>query len=136
MNLFQHSAFRSHAGRELTWKIECDALTDDDIECLAHQLLRIVRIRGITTPRFIGIPRGGIRLASAMNRLANVAVSSDKSQVIVDDVYTTGMSMQQAMDQHGAVFGVVLFTRMLQPMPSNVQALFHLHPWLCERNAP
>ena len=36
MNLFQLGNFVSHAGNELEWKIECDALTDEDIETFAY----------------------------------------------------------------------------------------------------
>ena len=40
MNLFQLGKFTSHAGKELNWKIECDALTDADWECLAEMIAR------------------------------------------------------------------------------------------------
>ena len=35
MSLFIREDFISHAGLPLTWKVECDALTDNDYEALA-----------------------------------------------------------------------------------------------------
>jgi len=35
MSLFIREDFISHAGLPLTWKVECDALTDKDYEALA-----------------------------------------------------------------------------------------------------
>ena len=32
MNLFQKVDFKSSAGLDLSWKIECDAITDDEWE--------------------------------------------------------------------------------------------------------
>ena len=39
MNLFVKEDFISHAGNPLTWKIECDALSDDDWACIAHMIV-------------------------------------------------------------------------------------------------
>ena len=35
MNLFIKEDFISHAGLPLTWKVECDALDENDYEALA-----------------------------------------------------------------------------------------------------
>ena len=35
MNLFIREDFISHAGLPLTWKVECDALSEGDYEALA-----------------------------------------------------------------------------------------------------
>ena len=37
MNLFIKEDFISHAGLPLTWKVECDALTEKDYEALADR---------------------------------------------------------------------------------------------------
>lgn len=36
MDLFQKVDFISHSGKPLDWKLECDALTDKDWECIAY----------------------------------------------------------------------------------------------------
>ena len=36
MNLFIKEDFISHAGLPLTWKVECDALTEKDYDCLLY----------------------------------------------------------------------------------------------------
>jgi len=36
MNLFQFGDFSLHSGSKSKWKIECDALTDEDVEALAQ----------------------------------------------------------------------------------------------------
>ena len=39
MNLFQNGDFTSHAGLPLTWKIECDAITESEWQCLAQIIM-------------------------------------------------------------------------------------------------
>ena len=36
IDLFQKVDFKSHAGLDLTWKIEMDALSRDEWECIAE----------------------------------------------------------------------------------------------------
>jgi hypothetical protein len=101
MNLFQEGEFVSHAGNLLNWKIECDALTDADWDCLA----RIIHER----TRFgsdYGIPRGGIKLAKALEKYITPGVPL---RLVVDDVYTTGKSMKEVMT--GDDLGFVVFAR-------------------------
>ena len=54
MNLFVKEDFISHAGNPLTWKIECDALSNDDWECIAHM---IVESESRRFSKVMGIPR-------------------------------------------------------------------------------
>lgn len=113
MNLFQKINFKSHSGKQLDWKIEADALTDDDIECLAYLISKKYRFYKV-----IGIPRGGIRLQIALQKY--LVKDSDRI-LIVDDVLTTGRSMRDARDEavlHERHFGdpididgVVVFAR-------------------------
>jgi len=66
MNLFVKEDFISHAGNPLTWKIECDALSDDDWACIAHMI-----VEQETRPfsKVVGIPRGGKKLEKALHPL-------------------------------------------------------------------
>lgn len=74
--------FTSHAGLELSWKIDCDSLTDADWSCIAAQVAQRIRFRDV-----IGVPSGGLRFAAALEQYADQA--SDVT-LIVDDVLTTG----------------------------------------------
>lgn len=60
-NLFQIGDFRLHSGRKSTFKIECDALTDEDWETLA----RLISQR-YTFGWVHGIPKGGWKLAECL----------------------------------------------------------------------
>jgi orotate phosphoribosyltransferase len=106
MNLFQLGEFSLHSGRTSNFKIECDALTDGDIECLASMLnLRVPVFSSV-----IGIPEGGLRLAHAMEQYT----SKSGPPLIVDDVYTTGksfMDFKRLHYPHTYVVGGVLFAR-------------------------
>lgn len=97
--------FTSHAGIELDWKIECDDLSEADIEALAY--LVSTRVRGFSS--VVGVPTGGFRLAVALEKYVNPEFNIT---LIVDDVLTTGRSMNEMRDAvPGASFGVVIFSR-------------------------
>lgn len=105
MTLFRWGAFRSHSGRDLDYKIDCDALTREDLGTLAH----IIRERIGPYSLAIGVPSGGDRLAVALNRLD---VQYGAPLLIVDDVLTTGASMEETRKLFsGDIRGVVIFAR-------------------------
>ena len=101
MNLFQLGNFVSHAGKELEWKIECDALTDEDWECLAKMISERCQFGSV-----YGIPRGGVKLANALEKYTT---PNNPYRLVVDDVYTTGKSMNEAMNPGD--IGFVVFAR-------------------------
>ena len=47
MNLFIKEDFISHAGLPLTWKVECDALTDEDYEALAKIVSEKIKFKNV-----------------------------------------------------------------------------------------
>lgn len=111
--LFVLGDFTMHSGDIGHWKIECDALTDADIECLAYMLSERL-------PRFgwvRGIPRGGLRLAAAMEQYV-----THGPVLVVDDVLTTGASMEEARTESS--IGAVIFAR--GECPSWITPLFSL----------
>lgn len=116
MNLFQLGEFISHAGNQLQWKIECDALTDDDWECLAEMISERTRFGSV-----YGIPRGGVKLAEALEKYIT---PKHPIRLIVDDVYTTGKSMKEVMKEND--LGFVIFARNKIPFDPQyyVRALF------------
>ena len=128
MSLFERADFTSHSGVALSWKIDCDALTDDDIETLAQ----IAGYRIGEYRKVVGIPRGGLRLAAAMERLPNLN-PADSRVLIVDDVLPTGKSMAEARmalgDEDGwwRAVGLVIFARGC--CSSWIRPLFQMPPW-------
>lgn len=116
MSLFQIANITLHSGAQSNWKIECDALRDEDLAALA--LIASERL-----PRFgevIGIPRGGWRIAEALLPYRTVGRT-----LIVDDVLTTGRSMEDIRARVPGAFGMVLFSR--GPCPEWITPLFRMH---------
>lgn len=119
-HLFQLGEFTLHSGEKSFYKIDCDALTDDDMDAIAFLLSKRLPPFG----NVIGVPRGGLRLAKALQEYCH----ADSSLIlIVDDVYTTGNSMEEARTEHsGDVVGSVIFAR--RPVPHWIVPLFTLTP--------
>ncbi len=120
--MFRDGDFVAHSGRTLPWKIDCDALTDDDLACLA----KLVGGRFPVFSEVIGVPRGGLRFAEA---LRPYAVAEAPMTIVVDDVLTTGRSMEDARKSiKGPSCGIVIYAR--GPLPRWVKAVFVVSPWL------
>jgi orotate phosphoribosyltransferase len=116
-NLFQFipGGIKLHSGKVSKFKIDCDAFTDADIECLAWMINE--HLSNLTTARFFkvfGIPRGGIRLAKALEKYEQ---RDGEVVLIVEDVLTTGRSMNEMREKvekeypNDEIFGVVIFSR-------------------------
>ena len=90
MDLFQECDFISHAGLHLTWKIEMDALTDAEWAACAKMVMEYQK-----RPFYkaVGIPRGGVKFADALNKYASG--NPQDEIMVVDDVYTTGTSFRE-----------------------------------------
>lgn len=118
-NLFQMGRVALASGHESDFKIECDALTDDDIECLAYLISKRAGFRQVH-----GVPTGGLRLQNALKKY----IDSDPllPVLIVDDVYTTGKSMARYAGNFypEPYIGFVIFAR--GELPEHVQALFKM----------
>lgn len=123
-SLFQLKDFVMHSGERSSFKIECDSLTDADIEALAHLISQ-----ECVFSRVQGIPRGGNRIAAALEPYTTTYFGG---LLIVDDVYTTGFSMEEArvkaaqdkVAKFRDISGVVLFARR-QP-PEWIRPVFQL----------
>lgn len=105
VSLFQSGTFILNSGKHSPWKIDCDALTAEDIATLAEMISHRISNFGSVE----GVPRGGLRLAEAMKKYV-----TQGPLLIVDDVLTTGGSM----DHHRAgrhALGAVIFARGLCP---------------------
>lgn len=123
MNLFQSGDFVLASGERSMWKIECDALSSAEWECLARMLVDRLPTFGWV----FGVPRGGLPLADALEPYAN----GDDPGLVVDDVWTTGGTMRAFRDAkygdlaHG-VLGAVVFAR--GPVDPWVTPLFSMPP--------
>ncbi len=113
MNMFQKEDFVSHAGLNLTWKIECDAMTPEDWDTIAYIVSLSYKFSNVR-----GIPRGGLPFQKALEKYED---SSVLKILIVDDVLTSGESMSEFKDsilkgsrtiwEDKDIQGVVLFSR-------------------------
>ena len=123
-DLFQSIDFKSHSGLDLNWRIECDALSDDEWFTISKMIMEL-------TPPFqqaVGIPEGGVKLGKLLNEHAT---GNEKDPIcIVDDVLTTGKSMKHFLKQHyqhkfwPTTIGWVVFARI--QTPNWVRALFQM----------
>lgn len=108
-HLFIEEDFTGHSGGQLHWKIEMDALDETEWKCIARMIMEYE-----TRPfqAAIGIPRGGLTLSSYLNEYSTQ--NPEDPYLIVDDVLTTGGSMEEFKEEHfkdKKVVGWVVFSR-------------------------
>ena len=107
-NLLQIGQFTLHSGDESIFKIDCDALSDKDMETLAQIISNKIEFSGV-----VGIPNGGKRLAKSLEKYKE----NTGAILIVDDVLTTGDSMTQQFNKLKEIYrnknitGFVIFAR-------------------------
>ena len=122
-NLFTSGDFISHAGLPLKWKIECDAIRPEEWETLAQM---IMEYETMPFREVSGIPTGGMALASALDKYKSP--DADDFVLVVDDVWTTGMSMKDHIKENypsylkAQVKKWVVFAR--RPTDDGTKALF------------
>lgn len=125
--LFETGTFTAHSGRVLRWKIECDDLDDAAWDVIAEQAYDVLTHGGLRRYGQVeGVPRGGLRLADVLRK--RVSPTSDRL-VIVDDVLTTGASME-AQRRGRDASGLVVFDRSGMRLPEWIQALWTSHLFL------
>lgn len=88
VDLFQTGDYTLSSGIDSWFKIDCDALSDGSIETLARMVCRLVGPFSSVE----GVPTGGLRLARTLQQYA----CESGPHLIVDDVFTTGGSMERA----------------------------------------
>lgn len=133
MSLFVTKDFQSSSGVPLSWKIECDNLTEKDLKCFAKLIGSRFRFSEV-----LGIPRGGLAIATHLAEYVNPA---EDRILLVDDVFTTGESIRASrkkiMEERGLekkhVIGVVLFAR--NTPPKWVWPVFELSGWAKDKIA-
>lgn len=112
-DLFIDGNFVSHSGLELPWKIECDNLSNAEIQLFADIIFSNVQIFS----KVEGVPQGGLRLAKALRKWTY----TKGPILIVDDVLTTGNSMEKQRNERDAI-GYVIFARA--EVPSWINSLW------------
>lgn len=123
--MFDFGRFRSSAGILLPWKIDLDSLLDSDLAALAELVAGKFAFRSV-----YGVPRGGERFAKALNRYCEPGFPV----LVVDDVLTTGRSMEEARVLLGSpdpVIGVVIVAR--GKCPSWVWPILRVSEWAQRR---
>jgi hypothetical protein len=105
-----------HSGAQSDFKIECDALTDEEIETFAMLIANRFKFSHVS-----GVPTGGYRIGNALRKYCELGGASP--WLIVDDVLTTGCSINDYRQTCDAI-GVVLFAR--GPCPDWVYPVFQL----------
>jgi orotate phosphoribosyltransferase-like protein len=116
MTLFSGHSFISHSGQQLPFKIECDNLTDEDLDVFVQMIINAGQIYNSLKFREVrGVPTGGLRIEEKLKY--RIDMTSDRL-LIVDDVLTTGASMEQMKNEAISegwkdenITGVVLFSR-------------------------
>lgn len=111
MPLFEEKDFITHSGLRTFWKIECDSLTEEDWATLAKIVASTIKFR-----RAIGVPSvNGEKFAEQLNILSNPYSSTI---LLVDDVLTTGKSLEELWDEQldegsspDFIKGAVVFAR-------------------------
>ena len=129
--LFQFGRFQLSSGQASSWKIDCESLSDSDIDTLAYL------VAGMVAPfdRVVSVPTGGDRLARKLCEVARMYQPGMRPvpyrHLIVDDVLTTGGSMERNREAirlscppTDLVQGAVLFAR--GPCPDWVIPLFRM----------
>ena len=123
-HLFQSIDFTSHSGLDLSWKIEMDALSDPEWFTIKKMIMEL-------TPPFkeaVGIPTGGSKLGDLLNE--HGTGKEEDPICIVDDVLTTGESMEYFLTQYQrnrrpfTAIGWVVFAR--GQCPGWVTSLFQM----------
>lgn len=125
MALFKSGLFKLHSGETSRFKIDCDALLDEDIDSLALLAMEIVRPFG----KVISVPTGGDRLANVLRRYES---PNHRGHIlIVDDVYTTGASMgkkyYELVNSSKTITGLVIFNRSKDEELDWIYSIFKLN---------
>jgi len=120
--LFNSEKFTGASGKQLDWKIDCDSLTQGDIDAIVKIAVPLLP----TYHKVYGVPTGGLVLANAFQRCSWKTEYYTPKPFIVDDVWTTGYSMNKYVKEQGFEDwnGFVIFAR--GPLPPNVKCLFKL----------
>lgn len=112
--MFEYGDYVLHSGSHSAFRIDCTALTHYDLCALASMVVPTLKPFG----QVYGIPRGGIRFADVLQSYSTIG-----PRLVVDDVLTTGASMQDEWMQGDQ--GLVIFTRT-SLVPAWIRPIFSM----------
>jgi len=125
MSLFNIGSFTLSSGATSNFKIDCDFLTDNDLATLAWLIAERLKC---DFAKAVAVPQGGVRLATLLYPHTTVL---SENILLVDDVLTTGASMERAREKlfdrghlNTHIIGTVIFAR--GPCPYWITPLFTL----------
>lgn len=125
-SLFIQKEFVTNAGQKAQYKIECDALTEEDFETAAYLINRYCVRKSIRFCRVEGVPRGGLRLSKPLEKY----IDPDGEYVlVVDDVFTTGGSIKRHIKEidipeEKEILSFVVFARNENEVPEWIKPVF------------
>ena len=96
MNLFNTGKFILASGQSNSFKIDCDALTEEDLKAVCLEM--VDRLPFFHEAH--GVPTGGVALARHFN-MHSCYRFEGSGILIVDDVWTTGGSVNRFIDEKG-----------------------------------
>lgn len=128
MPLFQWGDFILNSGLGTWWRIDCDAFTDSEIQLFAKLIAeKVGDFTSVSCPRSHpgSMPP---KLVEALKPYAKASSQLKKTiMLVVDDVATTGNSINALMNKHrpyyDEVIGACVFTRNFEAA-KNIYALF------------
>lgn len=132
MSLFQTGDWQLHSGRFADWIIDCNFLTDEDLDTLAQLYATWGSYQAVAA-----IPSGGNRFALALSRYRTPRALAQSRPIVLiaDDVCTTGGSFRATRlkihEEYPNVMvrGVAIFARGVPP--NWVTAIFKLpNTWI------
>lgn len=111
MSLFNWGKFKLHSGSKSSFLIECAYLAPEDWTTLAMLVAERIHFKDV-----VGVPSGGLKFAEALKFYKKN--DPNLPILIVDDVLTTGKSMETIKKKMGVdayCVGIVLFARGKPP---------------------
>ena len=126
-NLFDIGHYVLASGLNSEFKIDCDALNFKELRSLVFLARKILPPFG----EVHGVPTGGERLARELEPFKD----PESSRIlVVDDVWTTGGSMQrfceEGFSEYADLIGLVLFARgPVDPFPVSVLFTLNENLW-------
>jgi orotate phosphoribosyltransferase len=125
MGLFQTEEFKLNSGIISDFKIDCDHLSDEDLDTLALKIAASIKFHKV-----FGVPSGGIRLEQALKKY-EYKDKPDYPTLIVDDVLTSGGSMERFVETLKNSYkienytGIVIFAR--KKCPDWIRPIFQMY---------
>jgi orotate phosphoribosyltransferase len=102
--------FVLHSGQPSFWKIEGDNISNSMWDIIAELSREVLPLTNYG--ELVPIPKGGLPFAAAILRMKPAIVGYNKSiPLIVDDVWTTGKSMEEYLLNHKGAQGLTAFSR-------------------------